>query len=202
LNAECLPWHYNNYSIVALVCKVKDKAFRSSKIFSTIMSNVGSSGKASGGELEEKVDLTEETNSKLEQSSQLAQSGQVKEALAILAALEKRCRVGNDSRNLVKVCEASLKYCKDAGDEELLLTTLNTLTTRRSQKTQAIKALVQTAMPWCVQDQYTPLPVSEVEQSARNKLVEALRQITDGKLYLEAELARLTRCLSIIKVCL
>lgn len=164
------------------------------------MSNIGSSGKAAGGELEEKVDLTEETDSKLEQSSTLAKSGQVKEALAILAALEKRCRVGNDIGNLSKVCKASLQYCKDAGDDELLLTTLNTLVSRRSQKTQAVRALVETAMPWCVKDSFTPLPCTEEEQPARGKLVDTLREICNGKLFLEAELARLTRCLAIIKV--
>lgn len=164
------------------------------------MSNIGSSGKASGGELEEKIDLTPETDAKLEQSAGLAKSGQVKEALAILAALEKRCRVGNDLSNLIRVCEASLQYCYDAGDIELLLTTLNTLTTRRSQKTQAVRALVLKAMPWCVVDQFTPLSVPEEEVPARDKLVEALRDITDGKIFLEGELARLTRALAIIKV--
>lgn len=167
----------------------------------SIMSNIGASGRAAGGELEEKIDLTPETDAKLEQSAALAKSGQVREALAILAALEKRCRVGNDPQNLVRVCEASLQYCKDAGDDELLLTTLQTLTTKRSQKTQAVSALVHKAMPWCVLDQYTPISVSSAEEkTARDNLVEALRGIADGKLFLEGELARLTRALSIIKV--
>lgn len=165
------------------------------------MSNIGSSGKAAGGELEERIDLTEETDAKLEQSSALAKSGQLREALAILAALEKRCRVGNDSKNLVKVCEASMQYCKDAGDDELLITTLQTLATRRSQKTQAVRALVQVSIPWCVKDQFTPIEVSKKnEQTARDNLVVALRDITDGKIFLEGERARLTRALAIIKV--
>lgn len=164
------------------------------------MSNVGSSGKAAGGELEEKIDLTPETDAKLEQSATLAKSGQVREALAILAALEKRCRVGNDSGNLVRVCEASLQYCHDAGDEELLFSTIQTLTTRRSQKSKAISAMVHKAMPWCVVDQFTPIAASsEGEKMARNKLVETLRGIADGKLFLEGELARLTRAMAIIK---
>ena len=165
------------------------------------MSNVGSSGRASGGELEEKIDLTPETDAKLEQSAQLASGGQLKEALAMLAALEKRCRVGNDSSNLVRVCEASLGYCKDAGDDEMLVTTLQTLATRRSQKQAAIKALVKKAMPYCIEGQFTPLPVSgEVEKKSRTKLVEALREISDGKIFLEAERARLTRCMAMILV--
>ncbi|KAG7362203.1 regulatory proteasome non-ATPase subunit 5 [Nitzschia inconspicua] len=162
------------------------------------MSNVGASGRASGGELEEKIDLTPETDAKLEQSSQLAQSGQLKEALAMMAALEKRCRTGNDTANLKRVCEASLQYCKDAGDDELLVTTLQTLATRRSQKSQAIRALVQKCIPWCVKGQFEPLPVPDGHKKARDNLVEALREICDGKLFLEAERARLTRCMAMI----
>jgi 26S proteasome regulatory subunit N5 len=165
------------------------------------MSTPGASGRASGGEIEERIDLTPETDAKLEQSATLAKSGQLREALAILAALEKRCRTGNDVPNLVRVCEASLQYCKDAGDTEVLLTTLQTLVTRRSQKTKAVSAMVHKSLPWCLADQYTPLKVSTKEEEAdRNKLVEALRDITDGKLFLEAERARFTRALATIKV--
>ena len=164
------------------------------------MSNIGASGRANGGELEEKVDLTGETDAKLEQSSVLAASGQVREALAMLAALEKRCRVGNDTVNLVRVCEASLQYCKDANDNDLLILTLQTLSTRRSQKMQAVRALVQKALPWCIVDQFTPLPCSLEEAPARDKLVAALRDISDGKIFLEKERALLTRALATIKV--
>lgn len=169
------------------------------RIYTNNMSNAGSSGRALGGELEEKVDLTPETDAKLEQGAQLAKGGQLKEALALLAALEKRCRVGNDSANLVRVCEASLQYCKDAGDDEMLRTTLQTLSTRRSQKQAAIKALVRKSMPYCIEGDFSPMPLtSEIEKKARNALVEALREISDGKIFLEAERARLTRCMSMI----
>lgn len=163
------------------------------------MSNVGSSGRASGGELEEKIDLTPETDAKIEQSTQLAKGGQLKEALALLAALEKRCRVGNDNANLVRVCETSLEHCKESGDDEMLLSTLQTLATRRSQKQAAIKALVRKSMPYCIDGDFTPVPVtSEIEKKSREKLVKALREISDGKIFLEAERARLTRCMAMI----
>jgi 26S proteasome regulatory subunit N5 len=164
------------------------------------MSNIGASGSAAGGALEEREDLTPETDAKLEQSQTLATSGQLREALALLAALEKRCRVGNDSPNLVRVCEASLQYCKDAGEDELLITTLQTLATKRSQKSKAVLALVHKSLPWCISDQYTPLAVTEDKKPARENLVTALRDISDGKLFLEAERARLTRALATIKV--
>lgn len=168
------------------------------------MASSGHSGAAASGLLEERIDLTKETDAKIQQATQLvsANSSQLTEALALLAALEKRCRVGNDNPSLVRVCETSLKLCKQAGDEATLLTTLQSLATKRSQKTSAVKALVQTALPWCVKEPYTPLPVQNVqEKQARDDLVVALREISDGKIFLERERAVLTRVLATIKVC-
>lgn len=160
----------------------------------------GMSGSAEGGQLEEKLDLSAETDAKIAQAETLTAAGQLPEALALLAALEKRCRVGNDNPSLVRVCQASLQACYQVKDHEALRNTLETLSTRRSQKTAAVKALVQTAMPWCVEEPYTPLPVSsDAEKESRNKLVEALRNITDGKIFLERERAQLTRALATIQ---
>lgn len=166
------------------------------------MAPVGVSGTSDGGKLEETLDLTVETDAKLEQCKSLVASGHLQDALSLLAALEKRCRVGNDNKSLARVCEASLNACREVGDEEALLQTLQTLATRRSQKTSAIRALVQTSIPWCLVEPYTPLPVTTAaEISFRDKLTVALRDITDGKLFLERERAQLTRSLAAIKVC-
>ncbi|KAL7529361.1 hypothetical protein ACHAWF_002950 [Thalassiosira exigua] len=172
------------------------------------MSAAQSSGKAEGGQLEERVDLSAETAEKIDQAKQLVSSGAgsssaLQDALALLAALEKRCRVGNDTPSLVKVCEASLDLCREAGDSEALLATLKTLSTRRSQKSKAIASLVAKCLPWVVDaegDGFTPLPVEGDEASkARDELVKELRDITDGKMYLEAERARLTRTVAVLK---
>lgn len=153
------------------------------------------------GQIEEKVDLSAEVEVKIPQAQALVNGGQLKEALALLAGLEKRCRVGNDNTSLVKVCETSLQFCKDAGDHESLLATLQSLSTRRSQKSAAVQALVNKALPWCIHESHVPLPVtSEEEKEKRDKLVVALRDISDGKIFLEAERARLTRALATIKV--
>jgi len=166
------------------------------------MASAGHSGAAASGLLEDRIDLTKETDAKIQQATQLvsANSSQLTEALALLAALEKRCRVGNDNPSLVRVCETSLKLCKQAGDEATLLTTLQSLATKRSQKTSAVKALVQTALPWCVTEPYAPLTVQNAqEKQARDDLVVALREISDGKIFLERERAVLTRVLATIK---
>jgi len=88
------------------------------------MSTEGVSGTASGGQLEEKIDLAGETDQKIEQSQKLVSSGALQEALQLLFALEKRCRVGNDNASLARVCAASMKACKEANDEEAILQTL------------------------------------------------------------------------------
>ena len=161
-----------------------------------------SSGAASGGQLEERIDLSTETTQKIAQAKTLP----LADGLALLSALEKRCRVGNDTPSLVKVCEASLELCYEAKDHEALVTTLKTLSTRRSQKSKAIAALVTKCLPWVVDvdgDGFTPLPITSSDDSSaaanQENLVTELRNITDGKMYLEAERARLTRSLAILK---
>jgi len=161
----------------------------------------GGGGDASGGRLEERLDLSGETDDKIAQARQLVQASRLSDALALLAALEKRCRVGNDNPSLARGCKASLELCREAGNDEELVHTLQTLATRRSQKTAAIRSLVQTAMPWCVEEPYQPLPCStKEEEKFRNDLVVALRDISDGKIFLERERAVLTRVLAAIKV--
>jgi hypothetical protein len=165
------------------------------------MSSQGHSGTASGGQLEEKADFSKETDEKLAQVVELVQNGALPEALAILGALEKRCRVGNDNASLDRVCAAAVTACHDAGDHAAVIQTINTYSTRRSQKMTAIKTLVQTPLPWCVQEPYTPIPVTNaIDQAVRNELVACLRDVTAGKLFLERERAQLTRALAKIKV--
>lgn len=166
------------------------------------MATEGVSGSAAGGQLEERLDLSAETDGRIAQAQLLADAGQLGEALALLAAQEKRCRVGNDNSSLVRVCEASVQLCHARGDHDALIATIKTLSTRRSQKTSAVQALVRTALPWCVEAPYTPVPVSNLkEKEIRDTLVSTLRDITDGKIFLERERAQLTRALaSIVEV--
>jgi 26S proteasome regulatory subunit N5 len=164
----------------------------------------GPSGSAGAGEgqLEEKVDLSAEANDKIEQAGRLAPAN-LEGALALLLAAEKRCRTQNDNASLVRVCEASVALCHDHApkDVDVLLSTIETLTTRRSQKAAAIKATVRACLPWCIDEpSCAPLDVAEDGVGARDRLVESLRDVSDGKLFLERERAILTRVLATIKV--
>ena len=166
------------------------------------MATQGQSGSASEGQLEEKIDFAKETDETLKNVESLVSAGALQDALQLLYALEKRCRTGNDNKNLARVCKAAVESCKTAGDHEAMLNTLTTLSTRRNQKLSAITALVETAMPWCVvSETYAPITTQSAEEATiRDKLVANLRTITDGKLFLEREHAILTRALATIKV--
>jgi hypothetical protein len=206
------------------------------------MATEGNSGTASGGQLEEKIDFTNETDLAIAQCASLLEDYEsstgssstnnnnntdpavavLSNVLPILFALEKRCRIGNDHVNLGRICSAAIQACYDVRDGATLRSTIATLATKRSQKMSAIRALVTTALPWCIGSSvsstsagvtaattvtttttmwYTPVPVqNEVERTNRNELILCLREITDGKLFLERERAQLTRALATIKV--
>jgi hypothetical protein len=175
----------------------------------------GPSGSAGAGEglLEEKVDLSNETEAKLKEARSLYESNpdaasNLDAALAVLYGIEKKCRTNNDAASLVKVCESALQLCFESKHVDALISTLQALATRRSQKSSAVKAMVTLSMPWCVDvEKQRPLDVDQVaaggsspSQAFRDKLVVALRDLSDGKLYLERERAILTRVLATIKV--
>mmetsp|Transcript_52259 Transcript_52259/g.62960 ORF Transcript_52259/g.62960 Transcript_52259/m.62960 type:complete len:453 (-) Transcript_52259:160-1518(-) len=162
---------------------------------------MSSSDKNPSGLLEDRVDLSAETTSKITQAQNLITTSpnNLHAALTLLAALEKQCRVGNDLPSLVRVCESSIQFCKDCNDDDALIATLKNLSTRRSQKSKAISAMVSKAIGWVLEgDGFTPKKEgSSAEMTER--LVVCLRDITDGKIFLEAERARLTRALAMIK---
>ena len=160
------------------------------KKHTTHMAHSGSSDK---NRLEDRLDLTEETTALITSTEQAATSGTItlQDVLVQLYALEKKCRMGNDTLNLVKLCEHALGIARSMGaGVDDLIELINTLCTRRSQKSRAVSAVVSVAMPWT--EEY-------VDEGEKLKLVVALRNVTDGKIFLEAERARLTLVLAKMK---
>jgi hypothetical protein len=195
------------------------------------MATEGNSGAAAGGQLEERTDFTIDTDLALAQCASLLEEDTndndttssnnttvLSDVLQILYTLEKRCRVGNDHKNLVRICRTAIQACYDRKDYTTLILTLNTIATKRSQKVAAIREIVTTAIPWCIdcsssnQDtsddtaattlHFTPLPVANdsIERTQRNDLIVCLRDLTHGKLFLERERAQLTRAYAAIQV--
>lgn len=83
-----------------------------------------------------------------------------------------------------------INLCYDKGNWEKLNTTLTTISKRHQQSRHAISAVIEKATEWIDK---TP------DQKTKVALLSVLREITDGKIYLEAERARLTRQVAAIK---
>ena len=111
-------------------------------------------------------------------------------AIEKLAALEKQTRQASDmnstARVLVKVCE----LCKDAGDYTQLSEQVQLLSKKHGQLKGAITRMVQRCIEF-LDD--TP------SQEVKLELMDTLRSVTEGKIYVEVERARLTRMLSRIR---
>lgn len=111
-------------------------------------------------------------------------------AIERLTVLEKQTRQASDmnstARVLVKVC----LLCKEAGDYTTLSDQIQLLSKKHGQLKGAITRMVQAAI-----DMLDSCPSKEIQLG----LIDTLRTVTDGKIYVEVERARLTRTLSKIK---
>lgn len=140
--------------------------------------------------IEKKEDLTEATATTIAEAEVLTKNGELDRAIEILFALEKKCRLGNDILSLKKVVLAMINLCFDNGNWTKLNTTLTTISKRHQQSRHAISAVIEKSVEWI---DITP------DEETKLGLLTTLREITDGKIYLEAERARLTRQVAAIK---
>mmetsp|Transcript_20848 Transcript_20848/g.30908 ORF Transcript_20848/g.30908 Transcript_20848/m.30908 type:complete len:458 (+) Transcript_20848:15-1388(+) len=146
-----------------------------------------------GDRLEDRKDYSEEVKAKLPESTRLAEAGQLSEALEMLLGLERLCRTGNDHANLKEVVLHSLRLCRKCNDIGQLGSTATMLSKRRGQQGRTVTAIVQECMKWLNDGDL----VENID--ARRGLIENLRDITDGKIFVESERAQLTRMLAEMK---
>jgi len=146
----------------------------------------------SGTIVKMEVDYSTTCDEKIPQCKELAKKGDagIKEALDALLALEKQTRTGADTVSTGRVLVAIVQICYDAGKLTELNDNVVTLTKRRSQLKQAVTKMVQECCSYVdqIKDKETKL-----------KLINTLRNVTEGKIYVEVERARLTHKLSLIK---
>ncbi|XP_065660283.1 26S proteasome non-ATPase regulatory subunit 12 isoform X2 [Hydra vulgaris] len=121
---------------------------------------------------------------------ELAKSGSLLEALESLMALEKLTRTAADMFSTSRILVAILQICFFNNNFELLNEQIINLTKKRGQLKQSVTKMVQEACTYV--DQID----SKVE---RIKLIDTIRTVTAGKIYLELERARVTRKLSELK---
>jgi len=136
------------------------------------------------------VDYSATCDEKIAIAESLAASGKLQEALDTLLMLEKQTRTGSDMASTSRVLVAIVKLCFQAKEWALLNEHIVMLTKRRSQLKLAVAAMVREC---CTFIDQTP------DKETKLKLIESLRNVTEGKIYVEVERARLTQKLAQIK---
>ncbi|EXX58975.1 proteasome regulatory particle lid subunit RPN5 [Rhizophagus irregularis DAOM 197198w] len=145
----------------------------------------------SDGKLEKpEIDYTPVCDVKLPETELLAQQGKLAQALDQLLALEKQTRQASDLASSTRVLVHIVKLCHQSGDWKLLNEYVILLSKKHGQLKQAITKMVQETMTYI---ENTPNLETKLE------LIDTLRTVTEGKIYVEVERARLTRMLSRIR---
>ncbi|KXN86774.1 26S proteasome non-ATPase regulatory subunit 12 [Leucoagaricus sp. SymC.cos] len=126
----------------------------------------------------------------LPEADKLAKSGKLQEALDKLFVLEKQTRNAADLSSTTRLAKAIIQHAYDARDFELLNSSIQTLSKKHGQLKAAIQAFVGQAIEW--------LPEIKTRDGIEKwlELVETLRSVTEGKIFLETPRARVTLLLS------
>lgn len=145
---------------------------------------------SSAEEIGKKADLSGEYQRVLPQAQSMAASGNVEAGCEVLLALEKQARLANDVSTLKLVVASILQLCAQYKRWELLKDHIALLSKRRAQKSGAISVVVQRSMEFLAE---TP------SEAVKMDLINALRAVAEGKIFLEKERATLTQMLSRMK---
>lgn len=112
------------------------------------------------------------------------------EALEMMLQLEKQARIGSDMVSSSRVLVTIVQIIYEVRKWELLNEYISILVKKRSQSKQAIVKMVQECATYVDQT-----PTKEI----KIQLIDTLRVVTEGKIYVEIERARLTKILADIK---
>lgn len=135
-----------------------------------------------------KKDFTAEVTAGIPESTLLAKEKGLDDAITLLLGLEKKCRISNDINNLKEVCLHILRICRER-DWSKLNSTIVVIHKRRAQSKHAITAIVEEALTYL---DATPSLDVKIE------LIKTLKDVCEGKIYVEGESARLHMMLAVI----
>lgn len=139
------------------------------------------------------VDYTEDVNKAIEKANEDMKNKGKQELRNVIDGLmnwEKKCRMVEDFESTGKLVVEIVKLCGEYGAWSELNEYITQIAKKRSQSKQAITKMVQTAMELLDK---TPSKETKVE------LINTLRRVTEGKIYVEVERARLVKILASMK---
>ncbi|KAA8911317.1 hypothetical protein FN846DRAFT_450250 [Sphaerosporella brunnea] len=143
--------------------------------------------------LKAEKDYTEQLDKELPEIIALAKSGgglNLQQAIEKLTVLEKQTRQASDLPSTTRILETIVTLCKEAGDWNLMNENIQILSKKHGQLKIAITKMVQLVMKFL-----SETPSIETKLS----VIDTLRTVTEGKIFVEVERARVTRELSAIK---
>lgn len=134
------------------------------------------------------IDYSSVVDQKLKECDEIMQDPQrINEVLDRLLPLEKQTRTASDAISTGRILQSIVKYSYQANRWDLINEHIVSLSKRRSQLKQAITKMVQEAYDLV---EKTP------DLDGKLKLIETLRSVTSGKIFVENERARLTKKLA------
>ncbi|KAL1972323.1 hypothetical protein VTN31DRAFT_7542 [Thermomyces dupontii] len=139
--------------------------------------------------LKPEKDYSKDADKIIPEAQELAKTN-VQAAIDKLAVLEKQARQASDLATTSRVLVTIVTICKEAGDWNLLNDQVQVLSKKHAQLKQATTKMVQTVMGFLDET-----PNLETKLS----VIDTLRTVTEGKIFVEVERARVTRILSDIK---
>ncbi|CAG8521656.1 7151_t:CDS:10 [Ambispora leptoticha] len=135
-------------------------------------------------------DFSASVDQLLPETEALAKQGLLNQALEQLLSLEKQTRQAADLDSSTRVLVHTVKLIHTYGDWKLLNEYVVLLSKKHGQLKQAITKMIQETMSYL---DATP------DLETKLELIVTLRTVTEGKIYVEVERARLTRMLSKIR---
>jgi len=128
-------------------------------------------------------DFSTECDAKIPEAEKIAKTGNLSKAIEELIGLEKQTRVNGDMISTGRILVSIVQMCFEAKNWPLLNENINLFAKRRGQLKGAVVKMVQE-----VQTYIDQLP----DKKLKYELIDTLRSVTEGKIYVEVERARLT----------
>eukprot|EP00923_Selenidium_pygospionis_P006385 GHVN01011008.1.p1 GENE.GHVN01011008.1~~GHVN01011008.1.p1 ORF type:complete len:572 (+),score=156.54 GHVN01011008.1:197-1912(+) len=146
-------------------------------------------------------DFSQKTAEVVPQAEQMRKAGRIDEGVNLLLAVEKKARQAADAFSVSRICCAILNMYKENKDWVAVGENILVLTKKRGQLKKVIVDVVQLGMEWVASDELMSLGVSKREESEERKLqlIETLSTVTEGKIFVENQRARLIKMLAVMK---
>eukprot|EP00922_Rhytidocystis_sp_ex-Travisia-forbesii_P055630 GHVS01082401.1.p1 GENE.GHVS01082401.1~~GHVS01082401.1.p1 ORF type:complete len:470 (+),score=83.88 GHVS01082401.1:271-1680(+) len=134
-------------------------------------------------------DHTAQTDKLLPEARALAQAGRLQEAVDELLVLEKKARQSCDAKSCSRICSEILSLYKQSADWLTLREYVTVLCRKRGQLKKCVIDMVRLCTQW----------LDELKGDLKWALIQTLIQVTEGKIFVEVERARLTLVCAQIK---